>query len=245
MDERDEKFLKDLAWSEAWFPWRKKHAILVKGSERSSSEMIALVVSTLALIASAAATLGTWRQTDLMKDQLVAAERNAGLLRISEAVANACIAIQTGPIRVRKWRISRGMDGRPTKVPIVNGTEFALSIDRREAYANALQDLQYGLTNAGLYRIFSRDDLTRVFTKLIDNTRKSLDAAIDVVDDTRGELDYVRLRNIGEDCSVNISNVMWDEIGPRARKLPHALPELQPFERKFLTPIPDEPNNKP
>lgn len=93
MKPNDEKFLKEVLWSEAWFPWKKKNAIFVRGQERSKTELLALILSALALIVSALATVGTWKQTDLMQEQLTSAERNAGKMRIFEAVMASCRAI--------------------------------------------------------------------------------------------------------------------------------------------------------
>ncbi|NNH85667.1 hypothetical protein HLH89_32450 [Rhizobium laguerreae] len=239
MDEREKNFLKKVLWSEAWFPWKKENAIFVRGSANSSSERIALIVSTLALIISAAATVGTWRQTDLMKEQLIAADRNAGSLRISEALMTACRTIRNGPVRARKWKVYRGEDGMPAKKPIIGNAEVDISIEQREAYGNALEDLQYNLSTAGLYRAFATERQTRFFTKIIDQTRKSIDSAIDLVDNTRVEMDYVRLRSIGEECGQNIDNAVVDEVGVEKFKKDATSPELDPVFLKLLQPIPD------
>ncbi|MBX4976214.1 hypothetical protein HJB51_27465 [Rhizobium lentis] len=222
---------------EAWFPWKK--TIFVRGSASGSSERIALIVSTLALIISAAATVGTWRQTDLMKEQLIAADRNAGYLKISEALMTACRTIRNGPVRARKWKIYRGEDGRPAKKPIIGNAEIDISIEQREAYGNALEDLQYNLVTVGLYRGFSTQRKTLFFTKIIDQTRKSIDSAIDLVDNSGVELDYVRLRSIGEECGQNIDNAVVDEVGVETFKKDATSPELDPLTLKLLQPIPD------
>ncbi|TAY69318.1 hypothetical protein [Rhizobium leguminosarum] len=239
MDEHEKNVLKKVLWSEAWFPWKKKNAIFVIGSASSSSERIALIVATLALIISAAATVGTWRQTDLMKEQLIAADRNAGSLRISEAVMTACRTIRDGPVRARKWKIYRGEDGRPAKKPVIGNAEVNISIEQREAYGNALEDLQYNLSTVGLYRGFATESKSLFFTKIIDQTRKSIDSAIDLVDNTGVELDYVRLRSIGEACGQNITNAVVDEVGVETLKKDATSPELDPLYLKLLQPIPD------
>ncbi|MGO6711232.1 hypothetical protein [Rhizobium leguminosarum] len=224
---------------EAWFPWNKKNAIFVTGSASGSSERIALIIATLALIISAAATVGTWRQTDLMKEQLIAADRNAGYLKISEALMTACRTIRNGPVRARKWKIYRGEDGRPAKKPIIGNAEVNISIEQREAYGNALEDLQYNLAAVGLYRGFTPEGKTLFFTKIIDQTRKSIDSAIDLVDNTGVELDYVRLRSIGEECGQNIENAVVDEVGVETIQKNATSPELDPLVLKLIQPIPD------
>lgn len=237
MNESDEKFLKDLAWSEAWFPWRKKNAIFIKGDERRASEWIAITLSTLAVVISAAATVGTWRQTDLMQAQLTAAESNSGSLKMAEALVRACQTIRDGPVRARKWKIYRTEDGKPAKLPIVNGQEFRISLDQREAFANKLDQMKYDLSSTSLYLGFSSEWKIRFFEAAISQSLRSIDRAIDLLDNTRVDLDYVALRSIGEACSDDISNAVVDFIGPEGMRRSIPRPELDAFTRHLLRPI--------
>ncbi|KAA3529033.1 hypothetical protein DXM29_09540 [Agrobacterium tumefaciens] len=86
----DEKFLRDLAWSEAWLPWRKENAIYVRERETHFWEPFAVIVSTLALLVSAFATYGTWLQVDVMKEQLGIADRNRALQTAVEDIFQYC-----------------------------------------------------------------------------------------------------------------------------------------------------------
>lgn len=234
----DEKFLKEVLWSEAWFPWKRKNAIFVHGQERGKTELLAVILSALALIVSAVATIGTWKQTDLMQEQLTAAEANAGKLRISESLLSACRAIQIGPVRARKWKFSQAADGTPIKHPIVAAEEVKITSAQREAFANTLDDLKFGLANVSLYLAFSKKSFTDLFDKLIHQTQKSLDDAIDVLDAPGEDVDYVQLRKIADACGQNISNAVVDKAGPEAfADVPR--PELDPFSKMMLTPIPN------
>lgn len=151
----------------------------------------------------------------------------------------ACRTIRDGPVRARKWKIYRGEDGRPAKKPVIGNAEVNISIEQREAYGNALEDLQYNLSTVGLYRGFATESKSLFFTKIIDQTRKSIDSAIDLVDNTGVELDYVRLRSIGEACGQNITNAVVDEVGVETLKKDATSPELDPLYLKLLQPIPD------
>ncbi|MHC2572363.1 hypothetical protein [Rhizobium leguminosarum] len=53
------------------------------------------------------------------------------------------------------------------------------------------------------------------------------------------ELDYVRLRSIGEECGQNIDNAVVDEVGVETLKKHATSPELDPLVLKLLQPIPD------
>lgn len=102
----DEKFLRDIAWSEAWFPWKqKRRAIFVRGGDGKTWEKIAIGLSALALIVSAASAWGTFRQTDLMREQLTADNRNEAFLELQrplEEVCSALMRIQSDPNRTSK-----------------------------------------------------------------------------------------------------------------------------------------------
>jgi hypothetical protein len=213
MKQDDEKFLKEVLWSEAWFPWRRKNAIFVRGHERNSTELLALILSALALIVSAVATIGTWKQTDLMQEQLTAAERNSGKLRISESLLFTCRTIKDGPVRARKWKFYQEKDGTPGKRPLVKGEEFVITLAEREAFANTLDDLRYSLASTSLYLAFSNESTIALFESLIQKTDESLRNAIEVLDAPTLELDYVQLRKVGEACSQHISNAVAEAIG--------------------------------
>lgn len=237
MDERDEKFLKDLAWSEAWFPWKKKNAIFIRGAERRSSEWIALGLSTIAVIISAAATVGTWRQTDLMTAQLTAAEANNGSLKISEMVIRSCLAIRSGPLRARKWKVYRNEEGKPAKLPIVNGKEIRITLEQRETYANALENLQVDLAATGLYRGFAGEEKARFFTTILDQVRRSLDDAIDLVDNTSVDLNYVALRAIGSACYDKTISAVVDYVGTEEIRRRGIRQEVDPLTLHLLKPM--------
>lgn len=107
MSEDDENFLKDLAWSEVWFPWKQK-GILIRKERSSFWEAFAVVVSALALLVSAWATVGTWRQVDLMREQLTSADRNRAIAAVSDDLYVYCELLMSFPFARRgyKWDFS-------------------------------------------------------------------------------------------------------------------------------------------
>lgn len=242
MKSDDEKFLKEVLWSEAWFPWKRKNAIFVRGHERNSTEHLALILSALALIVSAIATIGTWKQTDLMQAQLTAAERNTGTMRLGAAIMASCRAIQYGPVRARKWKIYRTPDNTPAKIPVIAGKEFEISLEQREEYANRLEDVKLALHETSLYLSFLQGNQTKFYEKTISDTLESLDDAIDLVDNHAIAFDYVRLRNISHECYGHIGDALIERGG--AKELSDTL-ELDDFSKRMLTPNPSIPAGSP
>ncbi|WP_149897832.1 hypothetical protein [Rhizobium rhizogenes] len=91
MNESDERFLKDLGWSELWFPWKNKgRVILVRSDSRGAWDKIAIVLSSLALVVSSFATIATWRQVDLMRSQMTSNERNSAFSKLALKLDQYC-----------------------------------------------------------------------------------------------------------------------------------------------------------
>lgn len=68
-------------------------------------ERFAIIVSALALIVSAASTLGTWRQIDIMKAQMTASDKNKAFQSVMEKYIAVCKTIESVPLN-EEWRDS-------------------------------------------------------------------------------------------------------------------------------------------
>lgn len=244
MKPNDEKFLKEVLWSEAWFPWKKKNAIFVRGQERSKTELLALILSALALIVSALATVGTWKQTDLMQEQLTSAERNAGKMRIFEAVMASCRAIQFGPVRARQWKVFIGPDGKPAKIPMIDDKPFVLTRAQREAYANTLEDVKLALNVSSMYLMFLDGAGSKFYEKAVRQTLKSMNAAIDVADSRAGDLDYIELRRISDTCYSHIEDAFIETAGADSLREERSF-EMDDLMTHVLSPNPAIPDALP
>jgi len=62
-------------------------------------ERFAIIVSTLALIVSAASTWGTWRQIDIMKAQMTVGDRNRAFQSVMEKYIAVCKTIESVPLK--------------------------------------------------------------------------------------------------------------------------------------------------
>jgi hypothetical protein len=129
MDQREEQFLKDLAWSEVWFPWKKK-GILIRKESKGFWEVFAIIVSTLALVVSAIATIGTFRQVDLMRTQLRSAERNEAVKVVLADLKTYCDSLANMPVK-EIIAIYRDADGKRYEAPMDERDYYDASLGQR------------------------------------------------------------------------------------------------------------------
>lgn len=114
MDENDKRFLKDLGWSELWFPWQNKgRVMLVRSDSRGPWDKIAIVLSSLALLVSSFATIATWRQVDIMRSQMTSNERNSAFSNLSLKLDEYCkilMLVEFVSVETRKDKYSEVAD---------------------------------------------------------------------------------------------------------------------------------------
>lgn len=94
---KEEKFLKELGYNETWYPW-KRSAIVIKGENSAFWEKFAVFVSAIALLFSAAATLATQKQAELMQEQIAQGDRNSAITRAVESLFEYCSSMDDLPV---------------------------------------------------------------------------------------------------------------------------------------------------
>lgn len=93
----DEKFLKDLAWSEEWFPWKNKRRVIYRDGGKAWDKL-AIILSALALIVSGISAWASVRQANLTSEQFIAADRNRALQTVGDDLFQYCAKASRPPI---------------------------------------------------------------------------------------------------------------------------------------------------
>lgn len=142
MKPEDEKFLKDLVWSEKWFPWKNKRRVIFRrGDDSKSWERIALILSLLALIVSAVSAWGTLEQNKLTREQFVAADRNRALQTTFEDLLRYCAKVGRPPLKLERVSF-RDKTGKILVFPLYTIQSLnAVSAEIEEKYFKDLDEL--------------------------------------------------------------------------------------------------------
>jgi hypothetical protein len=214
MDEREENFLKDLAWSEVWFPWKKK-GILIRKQESNFWEVFAVIVSVAALVVSAWASIGTWRQVDLMRAQLTAADHNGINIKIGTALYEACGKIGAGPVKAFRYVRHGQPPEKGYMLPVIGGKEREVTTQEREDYGVAMDDISNSIEVLFMQAsMFNSIESLKTFSAVKNVVQLHLNAAQDVVADYNApHLDLEKIMRIGVDCSAATQQVVIQAAG--------------------------------
>jgi hypothetical protein len=220
MKAEDEKFLKDLLWSEVWFPWKRK-GILIRKERSSFWEIFAVVVSALALLVSAVATVGTWRQVDLMQAQLTAADRNAATIKIASTLYDACDLISQGPVKAFQYGIAKDAERRFLYMaPVIKGKPRDVTPDEREQFGSDIENTKKEIIRLSVQLgLFADIDTLSTTNKISAGVVAHLNSAQQLI--SNFDVPYVdlyRIFELGKDCQKSSRDVIARSLGAKSYK---------------------------
>ncbi len=177
-------------------------------------ERFAVTVSTIAMVISAGSTAASWRQVDLMRTQLTAADHNAATLKIATAVYAGCAKINEGPVKAYRY-VRHGIP--PAKgyiVPLIAGQETEVTVEQRRAYEDAMfeasQEIQVLWMQVNMFPPHNTEPL-----------RPAVDAATVYLNEARAvagdydnpHVDLEKLAEIGQSCAGALRRISSDTSG--------------------------------
>lgn len=229
MKDNDEKFLKEIMWSEVWFPWKKK-GILIRKERMTFTENLAILISISALVVSAWATIGTFRQVDLMKVQLIAADSNAANIEMASAVYDGCEMIMDGPSKAFNYGFYRDpTTKRIYTVPVIKGKATDLTADEREAFGMDVEKAKKRISRVFVKRgMFGPDQKSHTTTAIVASVMAHLNAAQALVGDfTIPRLDLQMVFDLGKACRDDSLAIMTE--GLSLEPLQHSSKRMPPI----------------
>lgn len=192
------------------WPWNNRPVFRPPSDKKG--QLLAIVISTLALIVSTIATVASWRQVDVMQLQLTAADRNAINIKIAVALYDACHKVMLGPVETIRFAYSP--DGH--LLPLIEGKPREVTKKERDAYGWALEQTKREIALLFMQAsIFATDESLVPILRIQEAVQPRLDAAQDVVSDySAPHLDLKKIIEIGVDCQIAIRQVIETSSNP-------------------------------
>ncbi|PZP67755.1 MAG: hypothetical protein DI604_20375 [Delftia acidovorans] len=242
MRDDDENFLRDLGWSEIWFPWNKRR-IVVRGSDGAFWEKLAVVLSAVALLLSAYAARATWRQTELMQEQMLAGDRNNAVSNTSKKLLEYCQQMSQTPAKPR--RVSVDNDAAATPDLVFYSDDIAQV--SKSTFLEYKMKLKGARIDAGhsilLLSIWLPEHKQKSLEDLIDGFTSLHDPETSAADEDEDFISYPLLFESAINC-YNL-NVRLVELALNRKSL---LPLAQPRRPEILwqaPPVPSAADNPP
>jgi hypothetical protein len=191
------------------WPWNKQPVFRPPSNK---GQLIAIVISTLALIVSTVATVATWRQVDVMQLQLTAADRNAINIKLAVALYDACHEVMLGPVAAVRFAYSS--DGY--LLPLIEGEPREITKKERDAYGWSLEQKKREIALLLMQAsIFATDESLVPILRIQEVVQSRLDAAQDVASDySAPHLDLKKIIEIGVDCQMATRKIIETSSNP-------------------------------